>query len=207
MGCDIHMHVEYKYRLKDDNAHWMCGDYFKLNPFRDKYDNEEKYTLVGFHDDRNYDLFSILANVRNYGRNEYIDDPRGLPDDVTKEVKEYCDKWGIDGHSHSYFTLKELIDFQKTIKPLKQRGMVDKETQHALDNFGLIPTVWCQMTNEPGWEWREWKEENKVLEPLIEDLKRRANELGVIYDFMWDEDYEAAYNRSELIRIVFWFDN
>lgn len=174
MGCDIHMHVEYKYRLKDDDAHWMCGDYFKLNPFRDKYENEEKYTLVGFHDDRNYDLFSILANVRNYGGNDYIDDPRGLPDDITKEVKEDCDKLGIDGHAHSYFTLKELIDFQRTIKR---------------------------------WEWRDWKEENKVLEPLIEDLKRRANELGVIYDFMWDEDYNSAYDRSDLIRIVFWFDN
>ncbi len=37
--------------------------------------------------------------------------PKGLPDNVSIEVKTESDEWGIDGHSHSFLTLKELLDY------------------------------------------------------------------------------------------------
>lgn len=206
MGCDIHMHVEYK-RTVNDQSRWVCGDYFKVNPYFGEFPNENPFSLVSFCDGRNYSRFATLANVRNYGNTPYIDEPRGLPADVTKEVKADADDWGDDGHSHSYFTLKELIDFQKNAPPLKFSGMISPEAQKALDETGKTPDAWCQGTNVNGWAWREWTAENTVLVPLIEAIKQRADELYVIYDWLWDREPEKAYELSDKIRIVFWFDN
>ena len=61
---------------------------------------------------RSYYLFAILADVRNgSGEVEPIDYPRGIPDDASSGYKYVVDRWDGDGHSHSYFTLDELINF------------------------------------------------------------------------------------------------
>lgn len=218
MGCDIHIHVEYKrdkFTGYDANnkpqyeKRWFCGDYFKVNPYytEGEDDGEQPLSLVDFCGRRNYSLFSVLADVRNYGNTPYIDEPRGLPEDVTAEVKKDSDYWGCDGHSHSYFTLKELLDFQKDIKPLKYRGMISPDAQKALDERGEIPDEWCQGTNIPGWEFRVWETENTVLLPLIDALKKRADDLYVIWEHKWKDAPEEAYELADYIRIVFWFDN
>lgn len=207
MGCDIHIHVEYKVLVKGRKK-WQCGDYFMLNPYYGTNEYEkEKYSVVDFCGDRNYLLFSVLADVRNYADNAYISEPRGLPADISKEVKAIAEDWGEDGHSHSYLTLQELLDFQKTIPPLRHKGMISPEAQKALDEKGITPDMYCQGINAKGWEWREWTEENTVLLSLIEALKQRADELCLIHHFYWDKDFEHAYKLSENIRIVFWFDN
>lgn len=218
MGCDIHVHVEYKFnryvgRDADGNSkfekQWVCGDYFKINPYyhEGEDDGEKPLSLVGFCDGRNYARFAVLADVRNYADTPCISEPRGLPHDVTAEVKNDSDEWDCDGHSHSFFTLKELIDYQNDIGPLKHRGMISPEAQRALDERGELPSAWCQWTTQSGWKVREWEEENTVLLPLIDALKKRADELYVIYDFEWEKNPEVAYKKSEDIRIVFWFDN
>lgn len=116
MGCDIHMHVEYKIGNK-----WYCGDHFYMNAdWRDnKTSNEPEYTFVPIYDHRNYALFSVLANVRNsHPPRLYIDTPRGLPEDVCDYVKSDYESWGIDAHSCSYLTLQELIDFHEQQCPV-----------------------------------------------------------------------------------------
>lgn len=205
MGCDIHIHVEYRRNVNGKKT-WVCGDYLYANPYRGE-EGETDYCLVDFCGDRNYSRFATLANVRNYGDTPYIDKPRGLPDDVTKDVKKYSDNWGIDGHSHSYFTLKELIDYQENIKPLKFRGMISPDAQEQFDKYKVLPNTWCQGTNQDGWEFRDWETENMTLIPLIDELKKRADELYVIYDFLWEDNPQKAYELSDDIRIVFWFDN
>lgn len=67
---------------------------------------------------RNYNLFAILANVRN-GRGfagvetgagfNPIDSPRGLPEDYSDEVQDYLGEG--DYHSISYIYLRELIEY------------------------------------------------------------------------------------------------
>lgn len=206
MGCDIHMHVEYKSIINGQNR-WVCGDYFKVNPYFGEFPDEDPFVLVGLCDSRNYDRFAILANVRNYDNTPYIDDPRGLPADITKEVEEDAESWDDDAHSHSYFTLRELIDFQKNVPPLRYRGMISPEAQKALDETGKTPDKWYQYTHKEGWAWREWTEENTVLVPLIKALKQRADELYVIDGGLWRCDFNEACERAKNIRIVFWFDN
>lgn len=69
---------------------------------------------------RSYDLFAILANVRN-GRGFAgcktgdgfvpMTDDRGIPEDVSDEGREYLGRYGGDGHSHTYMTLAEILTY------------------------------------------------------------------------------------------------
>lgn len=205
MGTDIHMHVEYRFGEHDQ---WLCGDYFKIRR-RSIKNNTFEYELAPLYDKRNYALFSILANERNYAHTDYIDDPRGIPEDASTFVKEDYEDECCFVYGCSYVTLQELIDFHNKKIPLKRSGMISPEAQKNLD-LGILPDSWCQGTNMVGWERREWIEENNVLVPLINKLKERADELRLIYEFEWDaeraEARESAYKKSANIRIVFWFD-
>jgi len=79
------------------------------NPNFGVYEDEREYELISFYWGRNYDLFSILAEVR--GSHDPIDEPRGLPEDVTDTTRKEFEKWGRDAHTPSYYTLKELKDY------------------------------------------------------------------------------------------------
>ena len=85
-----------------------------------------------YYSGRNYYLFSILADVRNGGSVEPIDYDRGIPDDASSGYRYMCDQWDCDAHSHSYFTLEELLnvdwsqyeleyidDFMETLEKMK----------------------------------------------------------------------------------------
>lgn len=163
MGCDIHMCIEYK---TEGGKNWRCGDYFHtVNPL----DSNKELYRVDLYDARCYSLFAVLADVRNGGYTP-IDTPRGLPDDVTDYVRADYESWGLNAHSCSFLTLRELKEWDERRKPI--------------NSFG-----------------------GRILEPLIDRLVRRADELGVIYDFEWDRPDHNTYKKAEQIRIIFWFDN
>lgn len=83
MGCDIHAHMEVKVNGKWE--HWSCPNI-----------------------DRNYQLFSKMAGVRNYRSIDAISEPKGLPNDISMLTLLDVKSWGSDGHSHSYLTAYEL---------------------------------------------------------------------------------------------------
>ena len=66
---------------------------------------------------RCYSLFGILAGVRNTS-NPMIGSEfksakfnlKGIPPDASPTVKSTSDEWDVDGHSHNYFTVQELLD-------------------------------------------------------------------------------------------------
>lgn len=90
MGCDIHTFIEYR------NPH--TNEWIDCTP--------EDEGLMG---NRNYTLFAILADVRNYDREaKPITLPRDIPSDCSEPIRKEYKLWGVDGHSHSYFTLAEL---------------------------------------------------------------------------------------------------
>lgn len=136
MGCDIHLFVE-----KREDGVWRPSDKLVRRNEDDKDDPDgaiayEDYKAL-FYSGRNYDLFAMLASVRNgYGFAGVITgagftpiaQPKGLPSDVSPEIEEMSDDWGVDGHSHSHLTLRELLDYD-----------------------------WTQRTQQQGWvEFREW---------------------------------------------------
>lgn len=128
MGCDIHMLPEV---LTDDGWGYVGPEPievvysrfpwaapgakpenhpgFDLDQFRRSYIDEPN---ADWSPGRNYALFAILAGVRNYVPVEPLFANRGAPDDVSAEVRNYLDRWGIDLHSHTFATLRELHDEQ-----------------------------------------------------------------------------------------------
>lgn len=93
MGCDIHIWTEKRVGEK-----WRPADDLVDNP------NEyaRKYTEI--YDRRNYELFAMLAGVRNDYGIVPIGAPKGLPDDLSPEVED--DMW-LE-HTPSWLTLAEL---------------------------------------------------------------------------------------------------
>ena len=101
---------------------WSNGNGEEID---DSYWNNSEY----YHG-RNYAVFSILANVRNYG-DSFGYDPKGIPDDASDSYSYMLDRWKGDYHSPSYFTLTELIEmnwdrfdyveeFKGTIEKMKE---------------------------------------------------------------------------------------
>lgn len=82
MGCDIHGHFEVKIGGKWEH-------YSTTNIWRD------------------YSLFEKMAGVRG-DINKAISPPKGLPDDISIITKLDADRWGIDGHHHSWLSSSEF---------------------------------------------------------------------------------------------------
>ena len=201
MGCDIHTYVEVK-RNVNSLEKWTTADYYKKNRYYADYPDEGKqYEVVHIYDDRNYGLFSLLADVRNYSNNEPISQPKGLPEDCCDEIRKESDDYGCDGHSHSYFTLKELKDYANNHRTIKRSGLISQKQAYDLDNNNIKPDSWCQGTNQSGWVYREWEDEFTGLDEIIKRLTQRLK------DELWLYDDERVNEFSEKIRLVFWFDN
>lgn len=207
MGCDIHMYVEYKKDLpikdsKEREEKWILGDYFKVNPFNEVWDDESKLERMELYRGRNYGLFATLAGVRDYTDSIIpVREPKGIPNDCCHYINKENENWGSDGHTHSWLTLKEIKEYQSTTPTLPRTGLLAPVDLVEFDKNGKHPESWCQGTNLKGYERREWVEKNETLVPLIEAMQKRAKEL-MQYD--WQE-YDI--NNDDKIRIVFWFDN
>lgn len=106
MGCDIHFYVE-----KKEDGKWVSADKWTVDPWNE---GDPSYVDVkwedSFYHDRNYALFGVLARVRDRSVTP-IAKPRGLPEDVSPEVEARSDYYGVDGHSHSWLTLAELLAY------------------------------------------------------------------------------------------------
>lgn len=153
MGTDIHMFAEQYHtedrqwrrvlppdRLKEQDT-WIASQRAlalqKPEASRESMDRYyiQQYDLTWYYG-RNYDLFAILADVRNHedAKFNFISPPRGLPDDLSPEVREIInhdhacnperEEYGeclpscpfdneiwIGEHSISYLTVSELLGF------------------------------------------------------------------------------------------------
>lgn len=206
MGCDIHVCCEY--RNFSENK-WINCDHFRLNPYfkNDSEDDGERIVeVVPIYGDRNYALFTTLAGVRNYSGNAPISEVRGLPNDIHPLTKGLADIWGCDGHSHSYYTLKELMDYMDTSPTVTYSGLVTTEQAKDLDEFHIYSDSWCQWTTIEGYVKRSWTIPDDNLKYLIDAMKKRCAE--VFYIHKESKNYESRIRRvANDFRIVFWFDN
>lgn len=245
MGCDIHLFVE----KQNQAGAWEAADKWTANPyFKGDPESESPLTVEHrqrFYTGRNYNLFAILANVRN-GRGfagvdtgdgfNPIAPPRGLPSDVTEAVKRESDSWGCDGHSHSYFTLAELLAYDWT-QVTKHRGFLNGpeyiEWQRMLD-WESAPKSYCGVS---GGSVRHVSasEMKRITDGIKAEAKAAmpndwypsycdtvAKRLGDTYcQVEWTQAYYESCSSfwsetiprllrvgpHEGVRIVFWFDN
>lgn len=144
MGCDIHNIWE---ALNPETGDWEA--IYVSNPDewetkRLKWRTEDRkeagmeipkgVTLE--YNGRNYNVFAILANVRN-GRGtagcktgegfEPLTKKRGVPDDASPEFREMSEAWGVDGHSHTWVTLAELLDTGWQLKTTMLYGIISSK--------------------------------------------------------------------------------
>lgn len=196
MGCDIHLFTERKRSINNEQK-WVNIDNWKVNPYYEENneDGERKYNVNSAYRHRNYALFSILADVRNNGANKPIAEPKGLPEDVSDVVKAESEYWGVDGHSHSFFTMKELYDYYKKNQIVKYSGFVDEVGIKEIE-AGEMPNWWCKGSTQTNLVWKEWQQENYVLKSFIEALEKH-----------FESEYYRKDEDAEKFRIVFWFDN
>jgi len=149
MGCDIHIIAEVK-----ENGKWKVNidkvfknSYFDPKNDYEPFQNEFSETPPG---NRNYDWFSLLANVRNgYGFAGVktgegftpIAFPKGVPKDATQEWKKNVEEWDCDMHSHSYLSLEEFKNFDWTQVTIKA-GVISLEQYKKLKDTAETPDSW-----------------------------------------------------------------
>lgn len=194
------MFVEVNTTLKNEKK-WINYDHFRMNPYHNPNINDqcdEPFEVVELCGNRSYLAFTQLCGVRShYDNPQCISPPKGIPDDISEYVRAAIESYGIDGHSHSYVTLKEIREFRENLKPMKLKGMISPEQAKQLDEKQIAPESWCGWTNREGFVFREWQSRIDALENIHNKLKERAIER------YWTEENIEEDN----IRIVFFFDN
>lgn len=142
MGTDIHMIAEVR-----KNGVWQT---ILDNIFVEREGTQfEAQTCVPY-GDRNYNLFAILADVRNGTgfagirtgeKFNPISEPKGYPEDISEESYNFLgDDWGH--HSASYLTLKEIFDFDWT-QIHRNFGVVSEKDYRDHVMKGESPDSWC----------------------------------------------------------------
>lgn len=104
MGCDIHPWAE----VRGEDGTWVAvtDDAFPL----DEFDREFYGKNASPHpfDWRGYRMFGWLADVR-YQDIEPLDEPRGLPDDLSQRLTAEWEKERDWSHTPSWFLVAELL--------------------------------------------------------------------------------------------------
>ena len=198
MGMIMGMYAER--RLHEQ---WHFLGKMENNPFYEEDpEHEMRYCPESFYDGDNYSLFAILADVGNDGlleeKYDRIAPPRGLPDDLSPELKS----WSEDFHNKkaltSWLSLEELVRFDWHGKIRKQYAIVDKRVVHLFHP-------------ERGFPYRQWPQGIPIGYSLT--AKAYAN-------VSWTETYADAagrdfvalldsmattYGVSNDVRFILWF--
>jgi hypothetical protein len=108
-------------------------------------------------DDRNYNVFAMLADVRNGGfrgepqRLQPIAEPRGVPDDVSAAGEKFMNSYGVDGHSHTYYTLDELLAVPWADNRIDEWGVVSEPAYQRFVLVGEQPSMYSASIRGPGY--------------------------------------------------------
>lgn len=137
MGTDIHIRAEVrkngKWELVDKPVFKSCHD--------------DKLTVEPF-DGRNYNLFAMLADVRNANEGDVdyiapISEPKDWPQDMSEGLKK---EWGcyIDDDwifAKSYLTLKEILDYDWN-RTHRDVGFISRREYENSIMKGEHPSCW-----------------------------------------------------------------
>lgn len=222
MGCDIHCFVE----KRNSNGDWnpiggFVSDYYDPNS---KYFSKPEFKNASSPlEGRNYRVFAILAGVRDYSEDvPQIDEPRGLPEDVSNYVQNNSEEYGCDGHSHSWVTVREIIDYDEKQLIINYGILPLAQYQQALETGGVVHdwgTSWNSANN--GFVVKKEEVDTKVKQVQI-TLEHPTKDICV--ETVWKEEVGKwcgqFFKRTldqlkarctdpsmEDVRLVFWFDN
>lgn len=135
MGCDIHLYAEAR---DSEDAPWRSINAMEEDEVYDDETGEVTGTKLRpsrFYSGRNYALFGVLAGMRWTCPHGAIAEDRGAPEDISPEIRQEMEDWAGDGHSHSYATLAELIQYDWT-KSIPQEVTVGSKAYARWRQFG-----------------------------------------------------------------------
>lgn len=221
MGADIHCFVEKKIGNKWKQITGFISDMYNFKS--DYFSGPEFKNCETPLDLRNYGLFALLADVRNGkgfagcdtgNRIEPISYPKGLPEDVSFEIHEKSDDYGPDGHSHSYLTAKEILEYDRNKKKI-QRGLVTAEKYKDFLKTGN-PYPCCggvggaNIIHTQPEEAIKTQEENPDYTVYCQiEWEEKVNDFAsVLFDHVLPQLLDRCESPEyDDVRIVFWFDN
>ncbi|MBU2233152.1 MAG: hypothetical protein KKG69_17950 [Alphaproteobacteria bacterium] len=172
MGCDIHCYIEHA--TPGDNPYWMSFG-GRINPGRD------------------YQMFSLLADVRNYDpKTPVLVEPRGLPDGM-----------GYAASSDAYLYVSDDLAVTD--------GCCSQKDAERWVSSGL--STWIgddkKRVTGPDWHSHSWMtldEWRSAVNAHAEGLASGGWKIDPAY-LAVTEAMQAFENAGEIVRIVFWFDN
>ena len=195
MGTDIYMHAE----VKRNGAWQLILENTEYHPEK----NAQRREPIKVYTGRDYNLFAILANVRNpNGRTvddkkfDVIAPPRGLPKDLSPEIRDWFENWAM---SPSWLLLSEILNFDWHGKVMHFEAMVDARAAHLFVEDEPFPSD-------------KWPEDvQKGYSTIMRD--------GVTV--RWADTYAASVGEGVLelfnklkqhgepsqVRLVFWFSH
>jgi hypothetical protein len=207
MGCDIHFYVERKV-----NGVWEAvpDEHGPIHPYYSENNQNEALNINCWTVARNYSLFGILAGIRS--NIEPINDPKGMPGDVSPFVKEEHLKWGNSAHTPSFFTLQELLNVKDEdysiyleVDPVNYKRFLNGEKE---DLIGYYSRDMELISNE---------EMNRLIklspffgaDRYVTEIKF-SQKYSSIGGHFWNRIIPAMQKLDSdpsNVRMVFWFDN
>lgn len=142
MGCDIHLVVERRHEDRWIGVH-AC-------PYHKSRNGTEIYWWAVT--DRNYELFSKLAGVRDYEGSSAAT-PRGMPDDASDLALMRVADWGSDGHSHSWCSMREALEFwgPYLFNPVTDKMIGANNLQPQTIGAGTAHTIEVSVADQVRW--------------------------------------------------------
>lgn len=177
---------------------------------------------------RNYDLFAILADVRN-GRGfagvktgdgfNVIAEPRGVPADASPEFAWEVERNDGDGHSHSWFTVRELLDYDWE-QTTHLEGDVGPSGYLKFKETGA-PHEWCGWVSGPSIKHVSNEEMEALVGSLSPESDPKDRSARVYTRVSWRVTYRECAGKflthtlpalqqigdPDDVRICFFFDN
>lgn len=220
MGCDIHLYVEVR-----KNGKWESADKWQMSKWGGGYLNVEPEDQ--FYSESNYELFAVLAGVRNRYGITPIADPRGLPVDINKQLADYASRF-LE-HTPSWLTVRELMAHDWTqIVTISGHIELPKYVEWKVRQFKDQPDSWCAGYAGASRYDIPLKDADAIVEAVKE--KRNWEDMKLAWESLdckamvhasWNRPLyrECADFLSEClprlwrlgapddVRIVFWFDS
>jgi len=232
MGTDIHFYVQKRHPEKPEEWVFMEApaptEEFDIKWEKDHGDKD--WFRRSWYSSRNYNLFAILANVRNGagfagldtgdGFQTMTSELRGLPDDF--EVTKWMRKHDDPEHSHSlnWVSLKEVLEFPWKDLETNHRGWVGEgEFKTWLESKQKGPNSWSG-----GISGRSVRHVDVgMMTNIVQGKLTREEGISYYCKLEWAETYwescqffcetvlpqleELADGDPSSVRLVFWFDS
>lgn len=209
MGADIHMYVE---RREGDRWVALKG----RNPYYDLLKEQDEVVYQNWiWQGRDYDLFAVLADVRNEFDFVPVSLPKGLPVDVSDIVRSHANIMCFDEHSHTWLSLRELQEYDLN-RIVKRSGWV---SLHEFENFLASgkPQVWSNGIGGMNIIHVSSDQMQGLLDGKYDAKKGRK----YYSQIEWEDTYQEVVGYAwemivpvmeemggpDDVRLVFWFDN